>query len=173
MGRLRDALFNLVPPRRRDWVRAALVEAAAVESPAEQASWVRSATWFLLKEALMRRVLLLAATAGAITVIVAIDRSPSDDAGQVTLGAILLASGILGAVAGRRAWVVGIVIGSVVAVTHLVSLALQIPEPGVQLPPGWASTTSLFVLVIPSLVAAYVGAGIRGVLAPGDAPPPA
>jgi len=171
VSRLRDALLDLVPPNRRDWTRAALAEGDALPGGPERTAWVRSTTWFLLKEALMRRVLLLAATAGAVAMIVTLDRSPSDDAGQVTLGAILLASGVLGAAVGRRAWAVGIVIGSVVATTHIVSLALLIPEPGVQLPSGWASTTSLFVLVIPALVAAYAGARIRSLLASGKAPP--
>lgn len=171
MDRLREMLIGLVPPRRRDWVRAALAEADAVGDGPERTAWTRSSTWFLLREALMRRVLLLGGTASAVALIVVLDRSPSDDAGQVTMGAILLASGILGAAVGRRAWAVGIVIGSVIAVTHIVSLALRIPEPGVELPPGWASTTSLFVLVIPSLVAAYVGAAIRGLLASPEVPP--
>ena len=173
MSRLRDVLLDLVPPDRRDWVRAALAEGDSLSGGPERTAWVHSTTWFLLKEALMRRALLLAGTAGAIAMIVALDRSPSDDAGQVTLGAILLASGVLGAAAGRRAWAVGIVIGSVVAVTHLVSLALRIPEPGVQLPPGWASSTSLFVLVVPALVAAYAGAWIRSLLSARKAQPPA
>ena len=121
----------------------------------------------------MRRVMLVAATAGAIAMIVALERNSSDDGGQVSMGAILLASGVLGAAAGRRAWLVGIVIGSVVAVTHIASLALRIPEPGLQLPAGWASTTSLFVLVIPALVAAYAGAWIRSLLDSGKTPPSA
>jgi hypothetical protein len=171
--RFRDVLLDLVPPNRRDWVRAALAEADALPAGSERAAWARSTTWFLLREALMRRVLLVAATAAAIAMIVILDRSPSDDAGQVTLAAILLASAALGAAVGRRAWAVGIVIGSVVAVTHIVSLALRIPEPGVQLPPGWASTTSLFVLVIPALVAAYAGAWIRSELSSRKSRPPA
>ena len=173
MSPFREVLLGMVPPNRRDWARAALAEGDALPSGSERTAWLRSTTWFLLKEALMRRVFLLAATGGAIALIVALDRSSSDDAGQVTLGAILLASGALGAAAGRRAWAVGIVIGSVVAVTHIVSLALRIPEPGVQLPPGWASTTSLFVLVIPAVAAAYAGAWIRNLLSSGKAQPPA
>jgi hypothetical protein len=173
MSPLRDVLLGMVPPHRRDWVRAALAEGDALPGGSEQTAWVRSATWFLLKEALMRRVLLVAGTAAAIAMIVALERNPSDDAGQVSMGAILLTSGMLGAAAGRRAWVVGIVIGSVVAMTHVVSLALRIPEPGIQLPAGWASTSSLFVLVIPALVAAYAGAWIRSLLASGKTPPSA
>jgi hypothetical protein len=171
--RLRDVLLDLVPPNRRDWVRAALAEADALPGGSERAAWARSTTWFLLREALMRRVLLAAATAGAVAIIVILDRSPSDDAGQMALAAILLASAALGAVVGRRAWAVGIVIGSVVAVTHIVSLAFRIPEPGVQLPPGWAGTTSLFVLVIPALVAAYAGAWVRRQASSGKPRPPA
>jgi hypothetical protein len=171
--RLRNALLGLVPPDRRDWVLAALAEAAALPAGPERATWVRSTIWFLVKEALVRRVLLIATTAGAIAMIVALDRSPSDDAGQVTLAAILVASGVLGAAVGRRAWVVGIVIGSVVALVHIVSLALRLPEPGLVLPPGWAGTLSLFVLVIPALIAAYLGAGIRSLLGLGSARPPA
>jgi hypothetical protein len=173
MRRLRDALLDLVPPERRDWARAAMAEGDAIDAGPERAAWVRSTTWLLLKEALLRRVLLLAAIASAVAMVVALDRSSSDDAGQVTLGAILLASGVLGAAVGRRAWVVGVVIGSTVALTHIASLALGIPEPGVQLPPGWAGTTSLFVLVVPALVAAYTGAWIRSLLAVGKARPPA
>lgn len=120
----------------------------------------------------MRRVLLVAATTGAIVTIVILDRSPSEDAGQATLAAILLTSAALGAAVGRRAWAVGIVIGSVVAVTHIVSLILLIPEPGVRLPPGWAGTTSLFVLVIPAVTAAAAGGWVRSQLSAGRSPPP-
>lgn len=100
-----------------------------------------------------------------------LDRSPSDDASQFTLGAILLSGVMLGALAPRRPWLVGIVIGSVVAVVHVVSLAFGLPEPGVHLPSGWANTTSLFVLVLPAMLAAYAGAALHRHLVSGGTPP--
>jgi hypothetical protein len=164
-------LLRLVPLRRRPWVEAALAGAEFVNGAGDQRAWNRSSAILLVREALMHRVPVVVATLGAIVVIAFLERSPSDDASQFTLAAILLSAGLLGAWANRRAWLVGIVIGSVVAMTHVISLAARIPEPGVQLPPGWANTTSLFVLVIPAVIAAYVGAALRRLLTSHEPPP--
>lgn len=172
-GRAARILLRLVPGRRRPWVEAALAEAQFVNGADQQRAWNRSSAILLLREALMHRLPVVVATLGAIAVIAFLERSPSDDASQFTLGAILLSAGLLGAWAQRRAWLVGIVIGSVVALTHVVSLAVGDPEPGVTLPPGWASTTSLFVLVIPAVIAAYAGAALRHLLSSDEAPPAA
>jgi hypothetical protein len=120
---------------------------------------------------IVQRVPPIVATVAVVAAIAVIDRSPSDDAAQLTLAVMLVGSAALGAWAARRAWLVGIVTGSVVAASHLVSLLLDLPEPGIAVPPGSLGTLSLLVLVIPASIAAYAGAAARRLVAGGGAPP--
>jgi hypothetical protein len=114
------------------------------------------------RESLLSRVPLAIATIAAMGVIIWLDRSPSDVASQMTMGAILLGSAALGAMAPRRPWVPGLLLGSVVAVVGVVEWTAGVPEPPtVHLPPGLLGPASLLVLVVPALVAAYLGAGLR------------
>lgn len=167
------ALLRLVPAARRTWVRAALAEAEFVDEDGPRRAWRRSSIGLLLREALMHRLPLAIVTLVSVGTIAWLERSPSDDASQFTLGAILLSAVLLGAIAPRRAWLVGIMIGSVVAVTHVISLAVGMPEPGVNLPAGWASTTSLLVLIVPAVIAAYAGSALRHLIAAEETPPAA
>lgn len=164
-------LLRLVPPARRAWVRAALVEAEFVDGEGPRRAWRRSSAVLLLKEAFMHRLQATTVALVCVGLIAWLDRSPSDDASQFTLGAILLSAVMLGALAPQRAWLVGIVIGSVPGVVHVVSLALGLPEPGVHLPQGWTNTTSLLVLIVPAMIAAYSGSALRRVLASDEVPP--
>ncbi len=119
----------------------------------------------------MHRVLLIIAAIAVVAAIAAVDRSPSDDGGQVTMAVILVGSAGLGAWATRRTWLVGIATGSVVAASHLVSLLLNLPGQGDGVPPGWLGAASLLVLVIPATIAAYAGAGARRLAARDRVPP--
>jgi hypothetical protein len=172
-SRVTRVLLRLVPPARRAWVLAAFVEAGFVDGDGPRRVWRRSSAVLLLKEAFVHRLQATAAALVCVGLIAWLDRSPSDDSGQFTLGAILLSAVMLGALAPRRAWLVAIVIGSVPAVVHIVSLALGLPEPGVHLPKGWANTTSLLVLIVPALIAAYSGSALRRLLASDEVPPTA
>jgi hypothetical protein len=121
----------------------------------------------------MRRVLSVAATLAIAGVALTLDRSPSDDAGQVTLGAILIGSFALGAWLPHRAWLAGLVLGSMVALSRAVALVMGAPPVSATLPPGWSGVASLLVLVIPAVAAAWAGAGLRRLLRPDGIRPPA
>ncbi len=117
---------------------------------------------------MLTRVPLAIATVVAMVVIAMLDRSVSDDAGQVTLGAILVAAAGLGAMAPRRPWVPGFLLGSVLACVHLAMWVAGVPEAtGAHLAAGVLGPASLLVLAGPALVAAYIGAGLRRLLGRG------
>jgi hypothetical protein len=82
--------------------------------------------------------------------LVAVDRiGTSDDAGQVTLAVLLLVAALMGVAAPRLAWLTGLVVGAAIGVAHL------------------GGDPLLFVLVVPAVVAAYLGGGARRLLGRG------
>ena len=83
----------------------------------------------------------------ASAVVVMLDRiGTSDDAGQVVLAALLLVAVLMGVAAPRLAWLTGLVVG----------VAVGVGDPG--------GDPRLFVLVVPAVVAAYLGGGARRLL---------
>jgi hypothetical protein len=74
---------------------------------------------------------------------------------------LLTGSATLGFTTPKWAWLSAIVVGSTVPVAHLIYLTWGPPLPYPQEPPGRHGALTLFVLVVPALVAAYAGAGLR------------
>jgi hypothetical protein len=124
-------------------------------------------------EPLIRRAAFLAAVLGSMAMIATLDRSASDDAAMTTLGAILLASGLLGAASPGRASLAGAAIGSTVALVRAVGLVVGLPDSGEHLPAGWAGPASLLVLAVPAVAAARFGGLLRRGITPGDDVPAA
>ena len=99
--------------------------------------------------------------AGAAALVLFLDRSPSDVANQVTLLALLVAAAALGfAIPGLRL-LTGLVLGSALPVAHLVYVLAGVQLPYPSEPPGLVGALSLFVLVLPAALAAFVG-GLAG-----------
>ncbi|GAA1971433.1 hypothetical protein GCM10009776_37940 [Microbacterium deminutum] len=103
----------------------------------------------------------IAALLAVVALVGYANESGSDVANQFTLGFLLIGCGMLGYLWGRQWWIPGLVVGVTVAVQHVVVVAFGIPEPGIQLPPGWLGSASLLILLIPALIAAGVGGWIR------------
>ena len=99
--------------------------------------------------------------AAAVAALVTIDRiGTSDDSSQISMLVLLLGAAVLGFVAPRRAWVAGLVLGSALAVAGMIYVAAW---PGTTHPPapgGIGGAATLFVLVVPAFIAAYLGAGV-------------
>lgn len=167
-GRLDPARW--LPAARRDSVAAARAEADAAEDPQQAARWRRSATVLLIRGLLAGPVVNLLVLVLVIAALVWLNSSSSDVASQASLLCILLGAGLTGFVWRSRVWIGGVAIGATVAVQHVVSLALRLPEPHLALPPGWFSTSSLLVLIIPAMIAAYAGASIRKLSRPRGLP---
>jgi hypothetical protein len=94
----------------------------------------------------------------AIAVLALVDRTGSDDGGQLALATLLCAAGLCGALHPRRWVLVGTLVGASLAAVHAVSLAVGARPPHALHPAGWPGAASLLVLVVPGLVAACVGA---------------
>jgi hypothetical protein len=159
--RLLRALVRLLPPARRDLAAALLAEAAVVPPGPRRTAWLLGGVWFVVKESVMRLLGYGLGLAAAVAALVTIDRiGTSDDSSQVSLLVLLVGSAVLGFVAPRWAWVAGLVIGSALAVAGMIYVAVW---PGSTHPPapgGTAGAATLFVLIVPALIGAYVGAGV-------------
>jgi hypothetical protein len=57
-----------------------------------------------------------------------------------------------------------VLIGCTVAIEHVVALALGVENPDIHLPPGWWGSASLLVLLVPAVIAAHVGVGLRRIV---------
>ena len=106
----------------------------------------------------MRPSLYLCGLTGAVGLLVWVDRSPSDIANQVSLLVLLVGAAALGAAAPRHGWLSGVVIGSSIAFAHAIYLWMGISLPYPMSPRGWAGPLTLLVLVVPAVLAAYIGA---------------
>ena len=154
-------LLRWVTPARRDSIEAALAEAEAAPSAPEARSWRRAARALLWRGVLLGPIANLLALVAVISAVVVLNSSASDVSAQETLLGIVLGATLVGFLWARHAWLVALAVGATVAAQHVISLALGIPEPSMHLPHGWLSTTSLLILVLPAMVGAYTGAGIR------------
>jgi hypothetical protein len=104
--------------------------------------------WFVISQSWLRVGGYLAGVVAAAAVLVAVDRiGTSDDAGQVSLAVLLVVAALLGVAAPKWAWLTGLVVGAAIGVAHL------------------GGDARLFVLVVPAVVAAYLGGGVRRLLA--------
>jgi hypothetical protein len=99
-----------------------------------------------------------------VVLVAVVNESSSDIANQVTLACIILGAALVGFVWTRRPWLAGVLVGCTVAVEHGVALALGVQNPVIHLPPGWWSSISLLVLLVPAVIAAYGGVGLRTVV---------
>lgn len=163
--RILAASIRLLPPGRRELGRALLAEASAVPPGGRRSAWLAGGVWFIVREGIMRFVGYTMALLIAASVVVTVDRiGNSDDAGQASLLVLLLASVVLGFAAPRRAWVAGLVLGAAIALANMVYVewgpALAHPIE----PSGLGGAATLLVLIVPAMVAAYLGAGAAWLL---------
>jgi hypothetical protein len=141
------ALVRLLPADRRELGQALLAELSAV--PADRrAAGVFGGVWFVISQSWLRVGGYLVGVVAAAAVLVAVDRiGTSDDAGQVSLAVLLLVAALMGVAAPQLAWLTGLVVGAAIGVVHL------------------GGDPLLFVLVVPAVVAAYLGGGARRLVA--------
>ncbi len=158
--RLLAAIVRLLPPGRRELGAALLAEAAVVAPGWRRWHWLAGGVWFVVRESLLRVLGYLAALLAAAGVLVTVDRiGSSDDAGQVSLAVLLLCGVLLGFLAPRWAWLAGIVLGAALAVANMVYVTWG-PAPAHPMKPaGVAGAATLLVLIVPAMVACYLGAG--------------
>ena len=162
-------LLRWVSQQRRVFIEAARAEAESAPTPAEARHWRTAARGLLVRGLLVGPVLNLLVLAMVIAGVVVLNSFSSDVSSQETLAWIVVGSAALGLLWRRLFWLPSLLVGSAVACEHIVSMALRIPEPNLHLPAGWFSTTSLLLLVIPALAAAYAGAKARHLLHGSDA----
>src|SRR4051812_2873275 len=104
----------------------------------------------------LRRTANVCLLAAVVLLIGYLNESGSDAANQLTLLALVVGSAALGYLWGRWWWLPAVVTGCTVAVQHIAAVALRVEEPGIHLPPGIWGFLSLFVLVVPTLIAGFV-----------------
>jgi hypothetical protein len=150
----------MLPAHRRDLGAALLAELCAVPAGRPRVRWLIGGLWFVAKESPMRIIGYGLGLAAAAAALATVDRlGTSDDSGQVSLLLLLVAAAALGFAAPRRAWATGLVLGSAIAVSEM-AFAAWGPEPARPTSPGGvAGAATLFVLIAPALVSAYLGAG--------------
>lgn len=108
----------------------------------------------------MSRVRYLLGVGVALVVLDWVDLSTSDVANQATLLVLVVGAGLLGFTRPAWAWLAGLALGSVLAVTHVIYLVARHPLPYPMHPSGWAGPITLLALLVPALLAAYAGAGV-------------
>lgn len=159
MTKLLERAVKLLPPNRAEYGRAMLAESAHVPD-GQRAGWASGGAWFITREILTAHGPFTAGIGGCIGLLVVVDRSPSDVANQASLLVLLLSAGGLGAARPRRAAVVGLLVGGVLAAAHAIYQLAGIPLPYPMSPEGWAGVLTLCALVLPAIVAAYLGAAL-------------
>jgi hypothetical protein len=163
--RLLAAAIRLLPANRRDLGAALLAESSAVPPGARRVAWLTGGLWFVVKESAMRMAGYGLGLAVAVAVLVTVDRiGTSDDSGQVSLLVLLVGAAVLGFVAPRWAWLAGLVLGSAIAVSEMAYAAWGPPPAHPTNPSGVGGAATLFVLIMPALVSAYLGAGAAWLL---------
>jgi hypothetical protein len=163
--RLLAAAIRLLPAHRRDLGAALLAESWAVPPGGRRVAWLTGGLWFVVKESAMRMVGYGLGLAVAVAVLVTVDRiGTSDDSSQVSLLVLLVGAAVLGFVAPRWAWLAGLVLGSVIAVSGMAHAAWGPPPAHPTNPSGVGGAATLFVLIVPALVSAYLGAGAAWLL---------
>jgi hypothetical protein len=159
--RVLGALIWLLPPARRDLGRGLLAEASVVTPGRRRLWWIVGGVWFVVREGVMRAVAYVVALVLAAGVLVTVDRlGSSDDAGQVSLAVLLLVGAGLGFAAPRWAWVAGLVVGAAIAIANMVYVTWGPVRAHPIEPSGLAGAATLLVLIVPAMLAAYLGAGV-------------
>ncbi|MEZ5098668.1 MAG: hypothetical protein R3C15_02445 [Thermoleophilia bacterium] len=138
-----------------DWAQALRAEIDAVP-PGQR---LRVAAGMLAAAARLSRPrpLTMLTLAAGIAAVVAADQSSAEAANQVTMLALLAASAITGARAGRAWPLPAVLIGASIPVAHLLAIASGHPAAFPQHPAGYTGALSLFVLIVPAAIAALVG----------------
>ena len=96
----------------------------------------------------------------AAAVLLWTDRSSSDVANQATLLVLLVAAAVLGFAVPRRAWLPGLVLGAAIPLAHIVYVTFGPALPYKAEPSGVGGAATLLVLILPAMIAAYLGAGL-------------
>jgi hypothetical protein len=147
--RVLRAAMRLLPESRRELGAALLAEASRIPDE-RRAAWLFGGLWFVFREGVLPRLRYPSSLVVAVGVLATFDRfGTSDDAEKITLLVLLGFAGVLGFLAPRWAWLAGVLLGSTVAVVELL-FSRQTGAHG--------SPVTLFVLVVPALLAAYAGA---------------
>jgi hypothetical protein len=158
--RLLAAAIRLLPEHRRDLGAALLAESSAIPPGRRRVAWLTGGLWFALKESAIRRVGYGLGLAAAVAVLVTVDRiGTSDDSSQVSLLVLLVTAIGLGFVAPRWAWLAGLVLGSAIAVSGMAYAGWGPTPSHPSSPSGVGGAATLFVLIVPALASAYLGAG--------------
>ncbi len=156
------AAVRMLPSGRRELGEAILAEARQVPSGRRRRRWLAGGVWFVTKELVMRERRYDLGVLAAVAALVAVDRiGTSDDSSQVSLLVLLVGAAALGFALPRRAWLTGLIIGSALAVAGMAEAALGLAAPHVPRPGGVAGAATLFVLIVPSMAGAYLGAGAQ------------
>jgi len=154
------AAIRLLPPWRRELGEGLLAEATSVPPGRARWAWLAGGMWFVARQVLVYRCVYWLALCGAAALVTVLNWiGTSDDAPQVVLAVLLAAAAGLGWSAPRRAWLSALVIGSALPVTGLIQAALGVTDPPQPRPGGMAGAATLFLLLVPALVGAYLGAG--------------
>jgi hypothetical protein len=152
--------IRLLPRHRRELGRALLAESAVVAAGRQRRVWLAGGLWFVVKESAMRVLGYGCGLGAAVAVLVTVDRiGTSDDSSQVSLLVLLAGAAVLGFTTPRWAWLSGVVLGSALAVSAMISVALSPESAHVPKPGGLGGAATLFVLVVPALAGAYLGVG--------------
>ncbi len=147
---------------------ARVIQAGAASVPPGRArwAWLAGGMWFVAGQVLVYRCAYWLALCGAAALVTVLNWvGTSDDAAQVVMAGLLALAAGLGWAVPRRAWLSALVIGSVLAVTAMIEVALGVNGASVPKPGGMVGAANMFVLLIPAGTGAYVRAG-----APGAAP---
>ena len=163
--RLLAAAIRLLPEHRRELGAALLAESAAVPPGRRRWVWLAGGLWFVIREGAMGKRGYGLGLAAAVAILVAVDRvGTSDDSGQVSLLVLLVGAAGLGFAAPRWAWLAGLVLGSAIAVSGMAYAAWGPAPAHPTHPSGVGGAATLFVLIVPALVSAYLGAGAAWLL---------
>jgi hypothetical protein len=153
--RLLAAAVRRLPAGRRELGQALLAELSVIPAGRRRAAWIAGGMWFVVKENAMRSPAYPLGLAAAVAALIAVDRmGTSDDGGQVSLPVLLAGSALLGFAVPRLAWLAGLVVGASLAAADAVRVA----------PGAHAGAASLLVLIVPAMIAAYLGAGTAWLL---------
>ncbi|HEY8317211.1 MAG TPA: hypothetical protein VIG76_00115 [Amnibacterium sp.] len=96
-----------------------------------------------------------------VAAVAVVNETSSEVADQATSDGMVVGAGLVGFVWLRRAWLAGVLIGCTVALEHVLTTAVGVENPDVHLPPGWWGSASLLILLVPAVIGAYGGAGLR------------
>ena len=157
--------MRLLPSQRRDLGEGMLAEAASVPPGRARWAWLAGGMWFVARGILVYRCAYWLALCGAAALITVLNWvGTSDDSAQVVMAALLAVPAGLGWAVPRRAWLSALVIGSILAATAMIEVALGVDGASVPKPGGMVGAANMFVLLIPAATGAYIGAGARRAL---------